>query len=514
MSAPARWQDLLSAAALWLLATAAQAEDVNAQLLETPLSVQMGFDAVHFQGEHGRERLGLVSTALLFETLPDWWFGPAVVGAGAGQRGGFFVFGGQAERRWRLGDAWRAQAGLMVGGGGGGGAPVGGGLMLKPSLGLLYDWGPVQTGLNWSSVNMPSGRIGSRQIGLVLNWDGGRYRYFDAADAGRASDYHGRTGLGIDRLMLTGSSMHVQGREGLPASTVKLLGVRAERQWGQHVYWGVESAAAAHGGADGYMELLGTGGLDAPLGMLGLDDLHVGARAAVGLGGGGAVATGGGALLKLAGGLRWDWGRHAFVGFEAGALRAGRGDFQARYAQWQLGWQLDRPASWNDRVVVDHLAWSTSVEHVAQARRKDGRKLDLETIGFKLKYMLGEYAYATGQAHTAVAGQAGAYSAGMAGLGWQLPLGRPEGETAGNTAGKTGLAPWHLAAELTAGAAGGGGVATQGGAIAQGMLYLGGAVGASSDIQIGAGRIRGRRGGLDSTVLDISFTQHFGSGRR
>jgi hypothetical protein len=64
-----------------------------------------------------------------------------------------------------------------------------------------------------------------------------------------------------------------------------------------------------------------------------------------------------------------------------------------------------------------------------------------------------------------------------------------------------------------AGAAGGGGVATDGGAVAQGMLMLGRGVGPHSQLQIGAGRIRSLRGGLSSPVIDISWTQAFGAGR-
>lgn len=66
------------------------------------------------------------------------------------------------------------------------------------------DWGGVQTGLSVSSVNMPSGRISSRQIGLVVSWDG-RFRYFDAGEVGNKLSTAEHTGLGFDRLMLDSS---------------------------------------------------------------------------------------------------------------------------------------------------------------------------------------------------------------------------------------------------------------------------------------------------------------------
>lgn len=475
-------------------AQAGEAPAGDAQPLAVPMSVQARFDPAHLEGG---ERLGLLSSALLFEASPDWWMGPTVVGAATGQRGGFFVLGGQIERRWRLQGPWRAQLGVMAGGGGGGGAPVGGGLMVVPSASLLYDWGPVQTGLAWSRVNMPSGRIGSQQIGLVLNWDG-RLSYFDAADVGRTSSASGRTGLGVDRLMLTGTQLHVKARPGLPASDLKLAGVRAEQRAGGNCYWGVEAAAATHGGADGYMELLGTGGWETSAAALGLDDVYGGVRLSLGLGGGGAVETGGGTLGKAAGVLRWEIGPDAFVSMEAGAVRSGNGAYQAHYAQWQLGWQLDHPGRAAAARVVG-LEWSASLQHVMRAQRKDGRQLDLDTVGIKLKRLVGSQFYLTGQAYSAFSGQAGAYSVGLAGAGWQTDLGSPQ---------------WRLGAEWLAGAAGGGGVATQGGAVAQGMVMLGHSVSPRSQLQIGAGRIRSLHGGLSSPVIDVSWTQSFGSGQR
>lgn len=458
------------------------------------MSVQARFDPAHIEGG---ERLGLVTTSVLFEPQPGWWVGPAVVGAATGERGGFFVLGGQVERRWRLAEKWSGQLSLMVGGGGGGGAPVGGGLMVMPSASLLYDWGAVQAGLSASRVNVPSGRIGSQQIGLVLNWDG-QFRYFDARDVGRSLSTAAHTGLGFDRLMLSSAQLHVKAHNGTPASTVRLVGSRAEWRAGEHGYWGVEAAAATHGGADGYMEILGTGGWESSASAIGLDDLYLGARLAMGLGGGGAVDTGGGTLGKAAGVMRWVLGRDAFIGLEAGTVRSGAGAYRARYAQWQFGLTLDHPGPPAIAPVVG-MAWSASAQHVAKVARKDGRQLDLDTVGIKLKRQLGPHFYLTGQAHSAVAGEAGAYSVGLAGAGMQ-----------------TGLSDggWRLSAELLAGAGGGGGVANTGGALAQGMAYLGLSLNPGSEWQLGVGRIRGQHAGLNSRVVDVSWTRSFGVGQR
>jgi hypothetical protein len=439
----------------------------------------------------------------LFEADPGWWMGPVAVGAASGQRGGFFVLGAQVQRRWQLAEHWRAQVGLMAGGGGGAGAPVGGGLMVQPAASLMYDWGGLQTGLSWSRVNMPSGQIGSQQWGLVMSWDG-RMRYFDVGGTRRYASYPERTGLGMDRVMLTSAQLHVAARGDVPASTVRLLGARAERRAGEYGYWGLEAAAATHGGADGYMELLGTGGLEMPLSALGMRSVSVGVRGAVGMGGGGAVRTGGGTLGKAATSLRWDFGREAFVGVEAGVVRGASGGeegrYKARYAQVLMGLALDHPGA-PDASRVNYMGWSASVQRMTSAARKNGGKEALNTMGIKLQRNIADTTfYLSGQAQSAFGGRAGAFSMGLVGLGWASQHVSTPG--------------WRVAAELLGGAAGGGGVDTQGGAVAQGMAYLGYMQPGGSEWQLGLGRIRSQHGGLDSPLIDLSWTQHLGVGSR
>lgn len=500
---------LALACALALISVAAQAQPTTSgsepALHSVPMAVELRWDPAAIRAHDGlaRERLGLVSTGLLFEVDPGWWMGPVAIGAASGQRGGFFVLGAQVQRRWQLAEQWRVQLGLTAGGGGGAGAPVGGGLLIQPAASLMYDWGGLQTGLSWSRVNMPSGQIGSQQWGLVMSWDG-QLRYFDVGGTRRYSPSTERTGLGMDRVMLTSARLHVDAHGAVPASTVRLLGARAERRAGEYGYWGIEAAAATHGGADGYMELLGTGGLETPLGALGLSSVSVGVRGALGMGGGGAVPTGGGTLGKAATSLRWDLGRNAFVGVEAGVVRGGsggeQGRYKAHYAQALLGLQLDHPGA-PEVSRVNYMAWSASLQRMTGAARKDGGKEALETMGIKVQRDIADTTfYLTGQAQSAFGGRAGAFSMGLAGLGWASQHASQQG--------------WRVSGELLAGAAGGGGVDTQGGAVAQAMAYVGYMMPGGREWQLGLGRIRSQHGGLDSPVIDLSWTLHLGVGAR
>ncbi len=472
-------------------------------LEDMPISVSTRLDTVRLPD---KERLGLVNSALLIRVSSHDWLGPAVTAAATGQRGGLFVLGGQWEHRWTLSDDWQAQTGFFAGGGGGANAPVGSGLMLQPSASLLRRWGPWHVGVSGSHVVFTDGRIHSNQLGLIVQWDG-QTRYFNASQIGSSlGESTGRTGLGVDRIAPTWSRYSFKTPAGSRQS-ISLVGIRAEQDWDNGFYGGLESAAATHGGADGYMEILGVTGWSTAPAAHALPGLRVGAKAALGFGGGGAVPTGGGGIGKLAGTLRWDIGSQAFVGAEAGWANSLRtrpqdGPFQARYAQVFAGWTLGGTPAPAD-ATVNGMDWSASLQHVARAKRKDGSVQSLDTMGIKANYWQGPHWYLTGQAHSAFAGHAGAYSVGLFGVGWTK---RP-GENYW-------AQPFTVGVEALVGAAGGGGVDTQGGAIAQGLVSVGYQLSRRSQIQIGLGQVKSfKRGALSSPVLDVSWTMSLGVGR-
>jgi hypothetical protein len=378
--------------------------------------------------------------------------------------------------------------------------------------------------LSWSRVKFPSGRIGSSQVGLVLQWDG-RWRWWDAGDVGRnwaaltpdAEKPRGSV-LGWQALQLD-----VAVRSQPQGARLGLVGARAERDAPGAWRWTLESAAAAHGGADGYMEILGGVLWRWPLvGESGLGrGPTLGLRGAVGLGGGGAVATGGGLIAKLAAQGRWplawglpaDWGlplAGAYLQLEAGLVggpggRTGDnlpagvvspGRYRARHVQASLGWDLDAEPTGGARAVHGWRA-SASLQRETRAARKQGPANSLDTIGLKLATDDGAPVYVTAQAHSAVAGGAGAYWVGLMGLGCA-----------------TSPATWRVGAEALVGAAGGGGVASQGGAVGAAQLWVQRATGPDTAWQLGLGRMRslrsGQGGSLDTPVVDLSWTRRFG----
>jgi hypothetical protein len=359
---------------------------------------------------------------------------------------------------------------------------VGGGLMLRPAVTLVQDLGALQAGLSLSQVRFPSGDIRSTQLGLVLGWDG-TFRAVAAARAGSTPGLYGRSGLGLDHLLITGGRYAPRGG----GAAIGLIGARALRNLGSwHV--GIESAAAAQGSAAGYMEILAEAGTGWPLSR----HLNLGVRGALGLGGGGGVPVGGGVLGKLAVGAAYQLSPHLHLGAELGLVNALNGDFRAGTAQLWLAMALE-PMNSEGRVV--RYEWAPAWQHNLRAQRKDGSRGTLDTIGLRLNRWVDDRWYLTAQAHSAYSGGAGAYSIGLVGAG-------------------VGTAPvargWQFGAEVLVGAAGGGGVNTAGGAIVQGLGWAGYALSPETMLRLGVGGVKSLQGELSSPVVEVSWQRAFG----
>ena len=128
----------------------------------------------------GGEFMGLYSIGA-YDRLNPWLYGGVTLyGAATGRRGGFFTGGYTLGLEHQLTDNWILDAGGYVGAGGGGAAAQGGGLMIRPHIGLKYDFKWSALALNYSYVDFPNGDISSDAISLsldipftspILNWD-------------------------------------------------------------------------------------------------------------------------------------------------------------------------------------------------------------------------------------------------------------------------------------------------------------------------------------------------------
>ena len=469
------------------------AQSVGDPLTVAPAQVRLGFEKVELPGN---EKMGLVGTSYLVDVGRGFFVGPAAYGAISGRRGGLFTVGGEAAWQGMLAGPLTLTLGVYAGGGGGGAAPVGGGLMLRPHADLLWDFGPFLAGLSLSQVRFANGDIDSHQIGLVWNAKTD-FRYVPGDRIGERSEMGGHSGMGFDRLQAVfgayrprASSRRVSGAE--LSSTIGFVGVRLERAVSDHVYWGIEAAGAASGGVGGYAEYLGTVGTETTVWP---NLLTVGGRVALGMGGGGDVSVGGGLLMKAGvyGTVRLT--RELGLSLEGGVTRAPQGSFKALHAAASLNWILDDPQDLIAPARNTRTEWAGGVERY-DAQRRDGTSRMLQAVTLKANRFIAPHVYLTGQAHSGFSGGAGGYTAGLFGIGVQTPI-----------AGR-----WHVGAEALIGAAGGGGVETQGGAILQPNAYVGFDIGRSLSLRAGGGKIRSlRRDGLDAGVVDVALAFTFGT---
>lgn len=456
--------------------------------------LRAGFETITLPGN---QHMGLLGTSYLLELRRGLCVGPAVYGASSGPHGGLFTVGAEAALCTALVGPLSLEAGLYIGGGGGGGAPVGGGLMLRPHVDLLWDFGGYRAGVSISNVRFPSGQIDSTQVGLVLGMNTD-FTYLPAGRDAVQFNGSGRTGVGLDRILAVGGVYRP--RTGSTAisgaalnSQIGFVGARAERFYAPNLYGGVEANAAGSSGAAGYAEFLGTLGAEWPLVP---ERLQLGGRVALGIGGGGDIPVGGGLLAKAALDAALRLSRDVSLSLEAGWTKAPQGSFSAPYGSLALRWDMDHPQGQLRKLTREE--WAAGVETYRLAARKAGPPQDMQNVTLKLNRFIGESFYLTGQVQSAYAGNAGAYAAGLLGAGAQARFGQS----------------LLVGAELLAGAGGGGGVATGDGALLKPMAYVGVDLTRSLSLRLGAGRVKAFNGSLDSTAADLTLAFSFGVASR
>jgi len=462
-------------------------------LKSRPTYSRLGFETLTLPGN---ESMGMVGGNYLFQVVPDIYAGPAAYGALTGHRGGFFTGGGEIVWRKPIVSNLFAETGLYVGGGGGGSAAVGGGLMLRPYVGLSWKLNQIGVGVSASQVRFPSGHIKSNQLGVTVSIDD-NFIYTAPSAIGSLVSTERRGGVGFDRVALTGGVYRPKsGVQDLTGhaylGSIGYAGFRMDQRLTENLFWGIESGAATRGGADGYAEILGTAGFEYP--MIN-DRLTLGARLALGMGGGGRVSVGGGALAKAGVFAKVQLSKATYVSLEGGMVDAPNGGFKARYGTVQLGMDLDYAPFQSSQRRVQGSEWSLSTEHYLAAARYKEPRHSLDAFGLKIDRAISDRAYFSAQAHSAYSGNAGGYSVGLVGLGFSTP------KTSQGISG---------AAELLAGAAGGGGVSTQGGAVMQLMTYARLDLSNAMRAKIGLGRIRSVHGELNSTIAELSLGVPFG----
>lgn len=435
--------------------------------------------------------MGLSGVSYLVNTTPSTYAGLSAYGATSGARGGFFTGGGTLGAGVRFGRA-TLDAGLFVGGGGGGAAPQGGGLMLRPHLGLTYDWSGYAWGLGAAWVKFPNGAIDSKQAYLSLGIP------FDVLYADRRhawKEIKGKSGWGTQPAALKATWARYRAASsalttgGATQQDFDLLGFAYLRELGGGWFAELETAGARTGQSDGYAEVLFGGGWGA---MLPTTGTQLRLSLALGGAGGGAVDTAGGGIARAKVTLHQPVGQRFGLGVSLGR-QASAGRFAADYLGFNLDYRIDEFARGERRQPSRAYLqpWDIAFSNMSylEAQRKQGAAKRVDLVGIRLNRPLNDTVFLTGQAYGAYAGEAGGYAAGMIGAGVQVPLGQR----------------WTASTEALVGVGGGGGVDMGSGALTQIQAGLAYRLRPAWQIQLDLGKVRSSSGGLDTNLVNLSL---------
>jgi hypothetical protein len=459
------------------------------------------------------EHMGLYGFGVHEQFKPWLYGGLSTYGAATGQRGGFFTGGYTLGTEYQLTDRWALDAGTYVGAGGGGSAAQGGGLMLRPHIGLKYDFDRFSLGLNYSYIDFPNGDISSSAIALNLDFPFSSVHRDWNDPAISASNYFGADWDNISRHR---SQISARFRAYQPSNgskttsggsiddTIGLVGVEYSYFLDDQWFVNFETAGAMNGGVAGYAELLG--GIGYRMALTADDRLALMPGLSLGGAGGGEVDTGGGLVARANVGLEYRLSPKLSLILDGGYLTAPDGNFDVPYVGFNLAYvtetyaqdQLGQPLA--EESLINTTKWRLRPVHqwYLDAQRTGTNSRDMELMGAKIDWMGGDWWYLTGQGLSAYAGGAGGYSEGHWGGGIFGPSWK-QGQLYG---------------EMLIGAGGGGGVDSGDGLLYKPSIGLEYNLSENFAIQAGIGKVISSGGNLDSTFMESNLVWRFGTAGR
>ena len=456
------------------------------------------------------EYMGLYSIGA-YDRLNTWLYGGITLyGAATGRRGGFFTGGYTLGLERKLTDNWILDAGGYVGAGGGGSAAQGGGLMIRPHIGLKYDFKWSALGLNYSYIDFPNGKISSDAIALSLdipftspslNWED---------DDLTTTDYFGVDWSNVSRHR---SHLAARVRAYYPSSDSKtttggsfddslgLVGVDYTYFLDENWFTTFETSGAASGGVGGYAELLAGIGYRLPL----TNDNRLALLPALTIGGagGGNVDTGGGFVARANLGMEYRLSPDLSMIIDGGYLTAPDGNFDTPYFGFNLAYVMEsfakdqkgEPLKEKELIKINKWRFRPAHQWYFDAQRKEGSKRDMQLLGGKIDWMGGDWWYLTGQGLSAYAGGAGGYSEGHWGVGVIGPSWNN----------------WNLYGEMLIGAGGGGGVDSGSALMYKPSIGIEYHLNDEFSLQTAIGKVISKEGNLDANTFDFSLVWRIGT---
>ena len=471
-------------------------------------SLRFSFEEIDMPDEG--ERMGLYSIGAYDQLTPWLYGGVTLYGAATGRRGGFFTGGYTLGIEGQLFDNFIFDAGSYIGAGGGGASEQGGGLMIRPNIGLKYDFSWSKLGLNYTYIDFPNGNISSDAIALsldipfnslILNWEDDNLPVTDYFGVDWSNVSRHRTHLAARvRAYSPASGSETTSGDSLNNS-LSLVGVEYSYFIDDNWFTTFETAGAISGGVGGYAELLA--GIGYRLHLTKDDRLALLPALTIGGAGGGRVDTGGGFVVRANLGLEYRFSPDLSLIIDGGHLTSPDGNFDTPYLGLNLAYVMETfaqdqkgaPLVETDLIKTTKWRFRPSHQWYFDAQRKDGSSSDMQLLGGKIDWMGREWWYLTGQGLSAYEGGAGGYSEGHWGVGILAPS-------------------WknlRFYGEMLIGAGGGGGV-DSGSALlfkpSVGMEYN---LNKDLSLQTGIGKVISKEGNLDANTFETSLIWRFGT---
>ena len=458
------------------------------------------------------EQMGLYGIGA-YERFNPWLYGGITAyGAATGRRGGFFTGGYTLGMQSKLTDNWILDVGGYAGAGGGGAAPDGGGLHIRPHLGLKYDFSWGVLGLNYTYVDFPNGDISSDAIALSMDFpfsslinnseqddDGLTEADYFGADWSNLSRHRSHLAARVRSYSPVSGSKTASGKS--LDNSLGLVGVEYTYFLDENWFATFETAGAASGGAGGYAELLAGVGYRLPLTKN--DRLALLPSLTIGGAGGGDVGTGGGVVARANLGLEFRLSTDLSLIMDSGYLTAPDGNFDTQYVGFNLAYVMGTfaqdpkgtPLEGTDLIQTTKWRYRPAHQWYFDAERKGDSSRDMQLFGGKIDWLGGDWWYLTGQGLSAYGGGAGGYSEGHWGIGVVSPS-------------------WknlQLYGEMLIGAGGGGGVDSGSALLYKPSVGLEYNLNKDFSLQTGIGKVISKEGNLDADTLDVSLVWRFGT---
>lgn len=421
------------------------------------------------------EKLGMVHFGILFNFTPYWYEGIELYGASKGKRGGFFALGVDSGLKTNFSKNFDIKGGIFIGAGGGGSAPQGGGLMLRPYVEARLKSKNFSIGLGASKVKFPNGKISSSQIYSSLY-----IPLYSKSNEKETSEYQEWNVLLKSGLYkIDSSSKTLSGKK---IETMKWIGIELQKIYSNNIFTSLSASAAGGGASAGYMETFA--GLGYQLKNKNIP-LYFQVQSELGLGGGGKINTGGGLLYRFRAGVYSNIYKNLTIGLEASHLSSFNKKFKTNSFGISLGYDSFYSLNANSSPVELNLRLIQKSHLKAQTKSSKSHRIDM--LGLAIDRYINKNFYITGQTFWAYKGKAGGYAEGLLGLGVKIPI----------------YKKLNIWSEALIGAGGGGGVKTNGGAIASTNIGISYKINKKISLKMGVGYTRSFKKGLstiDSTL--------------